>query len=131
MSIGPAAACYLYLGPPSVIWPAQAFPASQYRNKFSGSDLRDARLAWNFFEEVESQDATTRVRLSGTGWQPPTSQVQDPSLWYVFKDQTEYIRYQRGRYLHIQLCPTFNWTPQRNLGISSAPVTDVMPTVCY
>lgn len=131
MSIGPASACYLYLGPPSTVWPTQAFPASQYRNKFSGSDLREARQAWALFEQVESQDASTRVRLSGTGWTPPRNPVQDPSLWYVFADQPEYLRYKRGRYLHIQLCPTFSWVSQRNLGISPDPVTDVMPPVCF
>jgi hypothetical protein len=125
-----APACAIYAGLPSTEWPAQAFPASQYRHKFSAADLREARQAWAFFEAVETQDADTRVRLSGTGWQPSTSPVQDPTLWYVFKDQSEYLRYQRGRYLHIQLCPTYNWTSQRNLGISPTPVTDVLPALC-
>ena len=125
-----AQACNLYAGPASTVWPAQAFPASQYRHRFSGADLREARAAWALFEQVESQDAATRVRLSGTGWTPPRDPVQDPSIWYVFKDQPEYLRYKRGRYLHIQLCPTYNWTPQRYLGILPTPVTDVLPMVC-
>ena len=125
-----AAACNLYAGPASTVWPAQTFPASQYRHRFSGADLREARAAWNLFEQVESQDAATRVSLSGTGWQAPTSIIQDPSLWYVFADQPEYLRYKRGRYLHIQLCPTYSWTPQRYLGILPIPVTDVLPALC-
>ncbi len=112
------------------MWPVQAFPAAQYKHRFSGNDLREARAAWNFFEKVESQDADTRVRLSGTGWRPSSADIQDPSIWYVFADQPEYLRYQRGRYLHIQLCPEYNWTAQRYLGISPMPVFDVMPAMC-
>jgi hypothetical protein len=125
-----SSACAIYAGPPSTTWPAQSFPASQYKHRFSAADLREARLAWNFFEEVETQDAATRVRLSGTGWQPPSSPVQDPSVWYSFTHQSDYLRYQRGRYLHIQLCPTYNWTAQRYLGISAVPVTNVLPGAC-
>ena len=122
-----APACNLYTGPPSTVWPVQAFPAAQYRHRFSHNDLHEARLAWELFERVESQDADTRVRLSGTGWSPPS---QGPSIWYMFANQLEYLQYQRGRHLHIQLCPTYNWTSQRYLGISALPVTDVMPGVC-
>jgi hypothetical protein len=122
-----APACNLYAGPPSIVWPVQAFPASQYKHRFSHTDLREAKKAWELFERVESQDADTRVRLSGTGWSPPQ---QGPSIWYTFRDHQEYIQYQRGRYLHIQLCPTYNWTAQRYLGISAMPVTDVMPVEC-
>lgn len=125
-----ASACSLYAGPPTTVWPIQTFPAAQYRHRFSGADLREARAAWTLFEQVESQDAATRVRLSGTGWQPPSNPVQDPSVWYVFQDQPEYLRYQRGRYLHIQLCPAYNWTPQRYLGISAVPITNVLPAPC-
>lgn len=105
----------------------QTFPASQFRIRFSGAELREARAAWELFERAESQDAATRVRLSGTGWSPPP---QGPSIWYVFANQQEYLQYQRGRYLHIQLCPTYNWTAQRYLGISAMPVTDVLPAMC-
>ena len=125
-----AAACNLYSGPPSTVWPVQTFPASQYKHRFSGADLREARAAWNLFEQVESQDAATRFRLSGTGWQPSSAAVQGLSIWYTFRDHIEYLGYQRGRYLHIQLCPTYNWTSQRWLGISVTPVTDVMPMLC-
>lgn len=122
--------CNLYAGPPTTVWPVQSFPASQFRIRFSGADLRDARLAWELFERVETQDAATRVRLSGTGWTPSTAPVQDPNIWYTFRDQREYVQYQRGRYLHIQLCPTYNWTSQRYLGITAAPVTNVLPALC-
>jgi hypothetical protein len=122
-----ALACNLYAGPPSTVWPVQSFPASQYKHRFSHTDLHEAKKAWELFERVESQDADTRVRLSGTGWTP---HPKGPSIWYIFRDHQEYIQYQRGRYLHIQLCPTYNWTAQRYLGISAMPVTDVMPVEC-
>lgn len=125
-----AAACNVYAGPPTTVWPVQRFPASQYKHKFSSGDLRDARLAWEYFEQVESQDAATRVRLSGTGWTPPKGSVQNPSIWFQFPLQSDYLRYERGRYLHIQLCPDYNWTPQRRLGILATPVTDVLPALC-
>jgi hypothetical protein len=122
------AACNAYAGPASTVWPVQRFPASQYKHKFSGADLREARQAWEFFEQVESQDAATRVRLSGTGWQPPS--VQSDSIWFYFSHHSDYVRYERGRYLHIQLCPDYSWIPQRRLGISDMPVTDVLPALC-
>lgn len=125
-----ASACNVYAGPASTVWPVQRFPASQYKHRFSGADLREARLAWAFFEQVESQDAATRVRLSGTGWTPPSGPIQDPSIWFHFSHQSDYLRYERGRYLHIQLCPGYDWTPQRRLGISALPITDVLPAIC-
>ena len=123
-------ACDVYAGSASTVWLVQRFPASQYKHRFSGADLREARLAWNYFEQVEMHDAATRVRLSGTGWSPSTGRIQDPSLWVQFPQQSDYLRYERGRYLHIQLCPDYSWVPQRRLGISSIPVTDVLPAIC-
>jgi hypothetical protein len=124
----PAAACALYDGSGSV-WPTQRFPADQFLLKFSASDLRDARAAWNLFERVESQDAATRVRLSTTGWPTPTNSTEGSSIWYQFTSNDERLQYIRGKALHAQLCPLYNWKSQRDLGITPPPV-NVYPALC-
>jgi hypothetical protein len=122
------AACDHYIGPATTTWPCQSFPATEYAQRYSSSGLRDAKAAWATFERVESCDAATRVRLSGTGWNPATNRCKH--LWYRFSGAAEYTAYKRGRELHVELCPGISWRPQRTLGISATPVTDVRPGCC-
>lgn len=122
------AACDIYDGSGS-IWPAQPFPTAQFLTQFSHSELRNARAAWNFFEQVESQDAATRVRLAGMPYPYSGNNVRTPSIWYVFTSNEERLRYLRGKALHSSLCPDYSWVSQRDLGITPPPV-NVYPTLC-
>jgi hypothetical protein len=118
--------CTLYDGSGS-IWPRACFPAYLFRRVYSSQGLmRSAADAWNYFETVESADAATRVRLSGTGWDPAT----DKSPWTPIIQEGNMARYIRGQTLHIQVCPSFSWKSQRQYGISADPVTDVYPPSC-
>ena len=105
------------------VWPMQPFPSTEFLYRYSSSDLRAARTAWNLFEQVEAQDAATRVRLAPTApWDPPSANIQTPSTWYQFRSNEERLIYLRGKALHSELCQGFRWTPQRNRGITSPPV---------
>jgi len=109
-------------------WPQQPFPG----NLFPGWDSKrrlDAQIAWRYFETVEAADAATRVRLSGTNYQPPATSVftQDPSIWYPIVTESDNTLYLQGRLLHQQACPNTNWRAQRSYGISASPVTNVYP----
>jgi ABC-type glycerol-3-phosphate transport system substrate-binding protein len=89
--------------------------------------------AWNFFELVESTDAATRVLWSNRGgWVPPATSAfaQPPSLWYPIQDQGSLTLYKQGKSLHAQVCPSVDWTAQRNLGIPTTPLTNVYPAQC-
>lgn len=116
-----ASTCDLYATPSSQ-WPVSAYPATEFPRNSAFRDAYSQR-AWNFFELVENQDAQTRVRLSQTG-----AYCENP--WYIFKSQTEYSMYRRGKLLHQQLCPDRSWVSQRDLGIPAVPLTDVTPGVC-
>jgi hypothetical protein len=123
------AACEHYSGGvAATTWPCQTFPAAQLARRYSESDLRNAKIAWATFERVEAHDAASRIRLSGTGWNPATSTCKTP--WYRFSGSPEHTAYRRGRELHIELCGGLSWRPQRTLGISATPVTDVRPGCC-
>ncbi len=113
------------------IWPVQPFPG----NYFSGWDSQrrfKSQQAWNFFEQVESADAATRVRLGGTGWAPPPVNVfaSDPSIWYNLNTEGALTLYRLGKSLHEQVCPGTNWKAQRSYGISDTAVTNVYPGPC-
>jgi hypothetical protein len=122
------AACSIYDSSGSV-WPAQPFPSTQFLTQFSHSELRDARAAWNLFEQIESQDAATRVRLAAAPHPYSGSNIQTPHIWYVFKSNEERLRYLRGKALHSSLCPEYRWVSQRDLGITAPPV-NVYPILC-
>lgn len=114
-----------------LIWPVQQFPG----NLFPGWDSKrrmNAQQAWNFYEQVESSDAATRVRLSGTGWAPPQTNVfaQDPSIWYSMQTEGAKTLYHQGLILHEQACPCVKWVSQRSLGISTTSVTTVYLSIC-
>ena len=123
---------YVYpAGRDPTIWPVQPFPG----NYFSGWDSQrrfKAQQAWNVFEQVESADAATRVRLSGTGWTPPPIGVfaADPSIWYNLAIEGALTLYRLGKSLHEQVCPDIRWKSQRSYGISATPVTNVYPGLC-
>ena len=122
------AACERYSGVATTTWPCQSFPAAEFAQRYSESDLRSAKVAWATFERVEAHDGAARVRLSGTGWNPATARCRNP--WYSFAGAAEHTAYKRGRELHVELCPGISWRPQRSLGISATPVTDVRPGCC-
>jgi hypothetical protein len=112
----------------STVWLTQNFPS----NFFAGWDGKrrfQAILAWNFFEQVESSDAATRVRLGGTGWTPPKrgAFAEDASIWFPIVSDSNRLLYAEGQRLHQQLCPGLNWRSQRSYGISAVPVTNVLP----
>ena len=108
------------------IYPQAAFPG----NLFPGWDSKrrqTSQEAWRYYEEVESSDAATRVRLGGTGWLPPQPSVfaQNPVIWYLMHSQADIVRYRLGLSLHQQACPNVDWRSQRSHGISASPVTSV------
>ena len=110
------------------VWPTQIFPS----NSFSGWDGKRrsrAQRAWNFFEQVESSDAATRVRLGGSGWTPPKRGAfpEDASIWFPIGSDSNRMLYLEGQRLHQQVCPGLNWVSQRSFGISTTPVTNVLP----
>jgi hypothetical protein len=108
------------------VWPQQCFPATAFLRRYTMSDLREARSAWGLFEKTEAADAATRVAHSGTGTLPSQSDCRK-SIWCTFDREQDRILYQRGRNLHAELCPNYSWVPQRTLGISTTPITDVYP----
>jgi hypothetical protein len=116
--------CDLY-ATPTTTWPKQQFPADHPAVSRIGQRERIAiKDAWNFFERVETIDAATRVRLGNNGGQIP------PHLWYPFRGDGERMLYEKGRRYHILICPTLDWTPQRNLPIPITPLTTVTPADC-
>lgn len=117
----PSTFCNLYDATGSV-WPTTQFPSDEFLTRYGSAELVSARKAWNLFERVEAQDAATRVRLSTTGWNPSSAEVQIPCTWYRFKSNEERITYERGRALHAELCPDFCWTSQRNRPLTAPPV---------
>lgn len=117
--------CNLYDGS-GLMWPRQCFPAVSFLRRYTMSDLREAKFAWELFEKVETVDAATRVKYSGSGFLPQPSGC-NKSIWCTFDKEQERIRYHRGQYLHAELCPEYSWVPQRTLGISHVPLTDVYP----
>jgi hypothetical protein len=117
-----SSACDLYSSS-GTTWPVRSIPATAFPRGSAARD-RDSAKAWSFFERVESYDADVRVRLAGTGW------MSTGSPWYRFTSASEMTLYRRGQILHIQLCPEYNWTSQRTLGIPTEPLDNVYPDVC-
>ena len=128
-----ATACDLYISPPySRTWRTQAFPAANPAViRMPARELTAARRAWNFFEEVEAADAATRVRFSDAGgWNPPPNPVAPTSIWYSLSGPGVFALYKKGQQLHRRICPNYDWTSQRNLGIPTTPLLDVGPNLC-
>ena len=117
--------CDIYDGS-GLTWPRQCFPAASFLRRYSISELRELKAAWDLFERTESADAATRVEYSGTGFLPQPSAC-NKSIWCTFEREQDRILYQRGRNLHAELCPDYSWAPQRTLGISQVPLTTVYP----
>lgn len=120
--------CDLYVtATPPTVWPKQQFPADHPAVSRIGQRERIAiKDAWNFFERVEAIDAATRVRLGNT-----RGQINPQAhLWYPFHGDGERMLYEKGRRYHILICPTLNWTPQRNLPVPSTPLLTVLPEDC-
>lgn len=112
---------------PRIIWPKKQFPSEHPAVSRIGQRERIAiKDAWNFFEQVEAIDASTRVRLGNTGGQIN----RQTHLWYSFRGDGERMLYEKGRRYHILICPSLDWTPQRNLPIPTIPLTDVTPADC-
>ena len=117
--------CDIYDGS-GLTWPIQRFPAAAFLRHYTISDIRSAKTVWDLFEKVESIDAATRVKYSGSGILPKPSNC-NKSIWCTFDREQDRIKYQRGRQLHAELCSNYSWVPQRTLGISSVPLTSVYP----
>lgn len=127
----PYSFCTRYVGS-GTRWPTAPFPSGLFPG-WKATQLYDAARAWNFFEQVESIDAATRVRLGAQAdpWSTVAHcAVTAPSVWYVFKTQEEYTLYKKGQALHSTVCPDYSWTSQRDLGIPTGPVTNVFPAPC-
>jgi hypothetical protein len=123
-------ACDAYSLTPSTVWPVQRFPSNLFRG-FSSRQLRDAMTAWSFFEQVEAADAATRVRLGNASWAAPGyAPVAPASIWFPLDTEGRKTLYLRGKLLHIQACPGFDFKSQRDLGIPLPPVTNILPGVC-
>jgi hypothetical protein len=115
MSSADLSACDIY-DIVSPDWIGQRFPSGNPAfSRCTARELTRNREAWNFFELVESTDAATRLRICEAGSITfSTKPVVTPSLWYPITTQGRQALYERGRWLHIQLCPNYNWRPNRN-----------------
>ena len=105
-------------------WPFQAFPAES----FSGWDMKriqHARLAWGFYESIESLDAAIRINLSGTR-NIGSNGIVDPNLFTELVTETTYQQYKYGQFLHTYVCPEILWDSQRHLGIPAVGVTSLV-----
>jgi hypothetical protein len=112
------------------VWPVRAIPAAYFSRQSVARTAQGAR-AWAFFERVEAADAATRVALGAAGvWQPKQGTEINPAPWYIFKSDAEIQMYRLGKMLHVELCPTYNWIAQRDLGIPTSPFIDVYPHRC-
>ena len=135
MSYADLSACDIY-ALTSLDWIGQRFPSGNpVFSRRSARDLTAMRDAWNFFELVESTDAATRLRICEAGSITfPTKPVITPSLWFPIVTSGRKALYERGRWLHIQLCPNYNWTPNRNRPFVFTPPCSVSlivsPTQC-
>lgn len=109
------------------VWPARPFPGFLFPQK-SHRLYATAKHQWETYERVESQDAATRLRLSGTGWRPPPSTSQSGQIWYVFNSNEELRTYRNGQLLHAQFCPNQNWQSQRLYGVSATQLQYIWPT---
>lgn len=120
--------CNIY-DSPTLIYPQQPFPAdnSVFR-RMSQGEKQAAKKAWNYFEQVETADAATRVRIGQAGGVIPSQQIG--SLWVSFAGEGERALYEKGRRLHMRICPTRIWTPQRNRPIPTIVPTTVAPESC-
>ena len=110
----------------STTWPVRPFPGNFVPQK-SHRWYTTAKQQWELFERVESIDAATRLRLSGTGWQPPPQNSQSGQVWYIFQSNEEVVTYRNGQSLHRQVCPNVNWKSQRLYGIWAKPLKYVWP----
>lgn len=117
-------------------WIGQRFPSGNPAfSRCTARDLTRNREAWNFFELVESTDAATRLRICEAGSITfPTKPVITPTLWYPITTQGRKMLYRHGQLLHIQLCPNYNWTSNRNRPFVFTPPCNttliVSPTQC-
>lgn len=117
-------------------WIGQRFPSGNPAfSRCTARELTSNREAWNFFELVESTDAASRLRICEAGSITySTKPVITPTLWYPITTQGRKMLYRRGQLLHIQLCPNYNWTPNRNRPLVFTPPCSttliVSPTQC-
>jgi len=119
-------ACTVY-ATSGLVWPIQSFPTASFPRWKSPRALREAKQAWEFFELVESSDAATRVRLSGTVWLNIINVGPRNSIWYPIDNQADLILYKNGQNLHYQACPSYSWVSQRDLGVSLDPLSNIFP----
>lgn len=120
-----ATPCELY-ATPTTVWPKQQFPSAHPAvSRLSQGQRLAAKRAWNYFEEVETKDAATRVRVGLAGGAFPAT-----NLWCQFNGDGMRSLYEKGRQYHILICPEYDWTPQRNRGIPTAPLGSVLPEDC-
>jgi hypothetical protein len=115
--------CNIYDGS-GEIWPRQCFPAPIFLKRYTTAEFLAAKAAWSFFEMVESHDAAVRVRLSVKylDYATPSTCGEHTSIWYKFRGNEERMQYLRGKYLHAELCPNYQWVSQRDRGITPPPV---------
>lgn len=119
--------CDLY-SLPTTTWPQQQFPGDHPAvSRLSQGERMAAKRAWNYYEQVEAYDADVRVRLGNTGGALPSV---PPGLWYQFNGEGQRALYEKGRRYHILICPSYNWTPQRNRTFPVTPLTTVTPDDC-
>lgn len=119
--------CDIY-ATPTLTWPKQQFPGDHPSvSRMNQGERLAAKRAWNYFEQVESIDAATRIRigLSGGIISPPP-----PGTWVSFNGEGQRALYEKGRRYHIIICPTYNWIPQRDLPLPITPVGTVTPSEC-
>lgn len=112
----------------TLTWPKQQFPGDHPSvSRMNQGERLAAKRAWNYFEQVESIDAATRVRLGLSGG---VIRAPPPGTWVSFNGEGQRALYEKGRRYHIIICPAYNWTPQRDLPIPTTPVGTVTPAEC-
>jgi hypothetical protein len=105
---------------PWTIWPAQAFPANEFKG-WSQKRIQEARIAWDFFEQIEAADALLYISygLSEVG----ASAVTEPNKWTVLETEETFRIYKLGQLLHSFVCPEISWVSHRYLPPTSLPHT--------
>jgi len=115
---------------PVDVWPQRPYPATG-GPQMSGKALAETQKAWAFFEMVEAADAATRVKTGIAGsYRPPNIESQN-SIWYPLNTTSNLLMYTKGQVLHWEVCPSVNWTSQRNLGFpTGSQPFDIRPKPC-
>lgn len=82
----------------------------------SQGQIREHRQNWDLFNDVQEFDVIARIKIStDSRYRNYSANTNNDPVFYVFKTAQERSQYQKGRLLHIQLYPSVDWSPVRDL----------------